>query len=391
MTPTHLTVGLPVSQSGRFSRQGTQVLAGVTQWIRWTNERGGLRLADGQQVPLELVHYDDESRPAVAERLTRRLLRADGVDLLLGPYGSSLTLAAAPVAEAHETVLWNHSGATDALYDEDFQWLVSVLAPASRYLHGLLDLIRQVDRAASRVAVCWSKSGSFGEAVAAGAKTRARDLEFVIAAEHPWRPPLDDAGSLVEALRDVEPDVVLTAGSFDDDVRLVKALVSHESRTKAIGTVAAGISAFGDQLGETAHGVFGPSQWEPAAEFTPEYGPSPAAVVDIFDTPAAQPLDYPAAQAFAAGIVIETCLATGDAYDPASGTIEQRRVRRTADRADFTTFFGRFRIDPDTGEQVGQTPVVVQWQGDTKHVAKHVVWPVARRHVAPVYPTHWDE
>lgn len=354
--------------------------------VRWANERGGVRVADDQRVPLELVHYDDESRPVIAERLTRRLLREDEVDILLGPYGSSLTLAAAPVADAHETVLWNHSGATDALYDEDFQWLVSVLAPASRYLHGLLDLIRQVDRSASRVAVCWSRSGSFGEAVAAGAKTRARDLEFGIAAEHPWEPPLNDAESLMESLRDVEADVVLAAGSFEDDVRLVRELVNREIRTNAIGTVAAGISAFGDQLGETAHGVFGPSQWEPAADLTPEYGPSPTEVVDIFDTTEAQPTDYPAAQAFAAGIVIETCLAMSDAYDPALEIIDQRQLRRTADTADFTTFFGRFRIDPNTGKQVGQTPVVVQWHGDTKRV----VWPAARRHVAPVYPTHRD-
>lgn len=382
MTSTSLTVGLPVSQSGRFSRQGIQVLTGIKQWIRWANERGGVRVNDGQRVALELIHYDDESRPAVTERLTKRLLRDDKIDILLGPYASSLTLAAAPVADTHETVLWNHSGATDALYDEGFQWLVSILAPASRYFHGLLELIRQLDRSASRIALCWSRSGSFGEAVASGAKVRARDLDFAIAKEHPWEPPLDDTALLVDSLRDVEPDVVLSAGSFEDDVRLVRELVIHDIDIKAIGAVAAGISAFGEQLGETAHGVCGPSQWEPTPTFTPEYGPSPTDIVNILETTAVQPSDYPAVQAFATGIVIQTCIALGDAYDPTSRTIDQQQLLATAEAANFTTFFGRFQIDPDTGEQVGQTPVIIQWQGDVQRV----VWPQISRHVTPVYP-----
>lgn len=82
MTPDCLTVGLPISQSGQFSRQGEQVLAGVKRWINWMNDRGGVRFNDGQQLPLELVQYDDESHSATAERLTRRLIRDDEVDIL---------------------------------------------------------------------------------------------------------------------------------------------------------------------------------------------------------------------------------------------------------------------------------------------------------------------
>lgn len=387
MTPDHVTVGLSISQSGQFSRQGEQVLAGIKRWIDWTNDRGGIRFADGQQLPLELVQYNDESRPAAAERLTKRLIRDDEVDILLGPYSSRLTRAAAPVADAHEMVLWNHSGATDALYDDGSQWLVSVLAPASHYFHGLLDLMQEIDQAASQVAVCWSSSGSFGTAVATGATTHARTSGFTIVMEHAWEPPLDDATPVVDAIQDAEPDLVVAAGSFEDDVRFVRNVVTRHSRVKAIGVVAAGISAFGERLDETAHGVFGPSQWEPVSGVSPDYGPSPADVVDLFEDAPVQATEYPAAQAFATGLVIERCLAAGAAVDPAMGTVDQRQLRKTAATADFTTFYGRFRIDAETGKQVGHTPDVVQWQADEKHV----VWPKRRRQVEPQYPTHWNE
>lgn len=388
MAPDRLTVGLPVSQSGRFSLQGEQVLAGIQRWIRWVNRRGGVTLDTGQQLPVELCQYDDESRPAAAERLTRRLIRDDEVDILLGPYSSRLTLAAAPVADAHETVLWNHSGATDALYDDDeegFQWLVSSLAPASSYFHGLLDLIHQVDPSASQVAVCWSTSGSFGSAVASGATAHARTLEYSDITEHAWEPPLN-APSLVDSVQETDPDLVLTAGSFKDDVRFVRELLSRDShpKTNAIGAVAAGISAFSERLGELANSVFGPSQWEPVSRSNPEYGPSSADVIDLFED--TQATEYPAVQAFATGIVIERCLAAGAAYDPDSEAVNQQQLRNAADTADFTTFFGRFRIDSETGKQVGHTPVIVQWQANEKRV----VWPENenedQRSVEPLYP-----
>ena len=42
-----------------------------------------------------------------------------------------------------------------------------------------------------------------------------------------------------------------------------------------------------------------------------------------------------------------------------------------ARRLDFTTFYGRFKLDPASARQIGHAMVVVQWQGDEKLV----VWP----------------
>lgn len=384
MTTDRLLVGLPVSVSGQFSRHGKQVLTGVKQWVRRVNAREGLRLGDGRRRVLELVHYDDESRSEVAARQTRRLLRDDGVDLLFGPYSSRLTRATAPVAGAHKTVLWNHSGATDTLYDAEHPWLVSVLAPARRYFHGVLDVLQQGSRSISRVGVCWSRSGSFGDAVASGATAHARDLNASVQ-ERMWDPPLDDPASIVESLRAADPELVLVAGSFEDDTTLVRELVDHSGLSVAIGSVAAGISAFGNRLGDAAHGVFGPSQWEPAAlpGDAPDHGPTVSDVVALFEDTPVQATDYPAVQAFATGIVLERCLAASGIDGP---PIDQRQLRTTAGRADFTTFYGPFRINA-TGKQVGHAPFTVQWQSGEKRI----VWPERHRGIEPLSPVGWRD
>jgi branched-chain amino acid transport system substrate-binding protein len=139
-----ISAGLPISLSGQYALQGRQCRAGLECYARWANEMGGIFLKDaGRALPLQLKVYDDGSDAVTARMLAERLIQEEGVDLLFGPYGSSLTLAVAAVAERHRRVLWNHSGASDALYAGASSWTVSVLTPASSYFCSLLDLIRR--------------------------------------------------------------------------------------------------------------------------------------------------------------------------------------------------------------------------------------------------------
>ena len=81
--------------------------------------------------------------------------------------------------------------------------------------------------------------------------------------------------------------------------------------------------------------------------------------------------DYPAAQAYAAGLVAARCAEI-------AGSLEDDRLWQAAGRLDLTTFYGRFRLDPQTGQQVGHEMVVAQWQAGQKQI----VWPAGRRHGA---------
>jgi len=65
---------------------------------------------------------------------------------------------------------------------------------------------------------------------------------------------------------------------------------------------------------------------------------------------------YPAAQAFAAGVVAARCVRD-------AGTVGDHAVRAAAEALDCTTLFARFRLDPASGQQVGHRVLTVQWQG----------------------------
>jgi ABC-type branched-subunit amino acid transport system substrate-binding protein len=117
-------------------------------------------------------------------------------------------------------------------------------------------------------------------------------------------------------------------------------------------------------LGQEADGFCGPSQWEPMLRDQPDLGPRSSEFARRFRDRFGTAPDYPAAQAYAAGLIAAECVRR-------AGSLAQDALRRAAGDLDLTTFYGRFRLDPQSGQQVGHAMVVVQWQRGRKEI----VWP----------------
>ena len=116
---SEILAGVSLSLSGKFKLQGQEALNGLRLWIDYVTPT----------LPFRLIVYDDESRSELAKNHVLRLLTQDRVNFLLGPYSSMLTMAVAPIAEAHGKILWNHGGASDAISSQGWRLLVSLVSP----------------------------------------------------------------------------------------------------------------------------------------------------------------------------------------------------------------------------------------------------------------------
>ncbi len=358
---------MPVSLSGQFQAQGRQALAGLQAWVRDANSES----SDS----FDLLHYDDASDPVTVRAVTRRLIEDDRVDILIGPYSSVLTSAAAEVAEAHGKLLWNQGGASDNVYERGYRWTVGILAPASRYLTGLLPMVRRADPSASAVALVRASTGEFPRAVCAGVEASARQLGFDAGPTIEFPAVADDFPAIVEGLETANPDVVVIVGRVRNDLRLARQLVDSGLKAGAVVAVAAGIQEFRDDLGYLADRFVGPSQWEPEAAYTPDFGPASAEVIASLRRDGHRHVDYPMAQAYAAGVVVQRCLEE-------AGSAGNQALREAASVVDFSTFYGRFKIDGETGRQIGRELLLVQWQEGRKVI----VWPPQSAQADLVYP-----
>jgi branched-chain amino acid transport system substrate-binding protein len=301
-----------------------------------------------------LLVRDDRSERAQACREVETLLDAEHVDLLAGPYSSGLTRAVAPLAEARKVVLWNHGGAADDIQRRGHRYIVGILTPASRYL------VPALRRVPSREVVLVHRPASgFSAAVARGAEEEAvRQGRRIRVEPYPETP--EDMDTLAARLAVAPVGLVVGAGRFSDDVALARAL-RRQGLDVPAALVAAGISAFREALGEAADGFLGPSQWEPRAPILPDVGSTPRDFARRFRARFGVAPNYPAAQAYAGGLVMGRCV------EMAGGT-RQQALRAAAAALDMTTLLGRFRIDPVTGTQIGHDVLLVRWEHGDRHV-----------------------
>lgn len=301
---------------------------------------------------VELDTYDTRHDPAAAMRRAE----AAAPDVIFGPYGSGAAVAA---LGATRRPVWNHGGATSRLSRPEFAHVVNVLAPAASYLCGALEAVRAADPGARRVSLLHAPTG-FGRDVAGGAAAAARDLGFELYASELV------GGRAAEAAAALPPgEVALVAAGFQDEAAAAPVLLAGGWR--AVALVGAGVEEVLAELGDRREGLIGPAQWVARAAAPPDEGPDAAWFRDAYRQAHGREPPYPAAQAFAAGVLAARCLRD-------TGTAEDADQVAAARRLACRTLLGDFRLDPGTGLQVGHRVLTVQWQDGVRRV----VWPPER-------------
>jgi len=373
-----IKLGIAVSLSGRYALLGRQVLAGLECFVEDVNAAGGISVADVKGPrQVKLIVRDDRSDPGECERMVGELIDGERIDLLMGPYGSGLTQAAAGIAESARMVMWNHSGSADQIFDVGFRWVVGIISPASSYLCAVLDLVRARDPLARRVALCSADTG-FARDAAAGVESWIAQAGFTLCAHHRYPSGQSDFRALVRSLADDPPDCLLGVGRVEDDLQLARDLVELRPPIKAIGLVVAAIDHFHQELGGLADGFLAPSQWEPNAAYMPDCGPRAEDFVDRFRQRYPDPPDYPAAQGYIGALIAQQCV-------EAAGTLDQGALREAANHLRCTTFYGPYGIDAASGRQHAHGILVTQWQAGRRRI----VSPHQAAEAGAVYPGPW--
>ncbi len=379
-----LTIGLSLSLSGSYAAMGRQAEAGLRLFVADANAGGGLALG-GDRHELALDCHDDRSDRARCAEIYRSLCFENRADLIFGPYSSRLVRIAAPIAEQAGLVMVNQGGAADDLYEHKLRMIVGVLSPASEYLKGFARLISAMKFFRKRVAIVAARN-TFAREVAAGFESACNER---IA----WRrgvrvrvkfsgnvDPADPPAHLLAAVARNPVNVLVSAGSFGHDVKVMRTIVGRALNIPVLACVAAGVVWFGTEMGEQAEGIVGPSQWEEEAEIDPELGPTPAEFGRRMRE--LQPdavCDYPAAQAYAAGLLTAAAL-------QAAGALDQNRLRAAFSDLRTTTLFGGFAIDRVTGRQLNHQLMLVQWHGGKKVIIE----PEPRDNAGAIeFPSGW--
>lgn len=325
---SELRAGACLALSGRFAPFGRQAAQGLQLW------------ADRENVDLAVL--DDQSDVGVlSERLPPL---ASQVDLLFGPYSTVLMRAAARIAADSGRLLFNHGGSGGLLNAPEK--VVNVLTPARRYALPFVALLGDVDRAPLFTA---TRRGAFGRDVVDGAAQAAEAAGLSV---EPFNPDVPPSGTWD----------LLSAGVYEDDVATVQVAQALANPPRLVGSVAAGVGQFAQDV-ELSDGVLGIGQWAPETGATPDIGMTESAFLLEWRRQFSGVPDYPAVQAYAAGVIATAAIHS-------AGTVESGRLWEELVGSDFRTVFGRFCLDDRTGEQVGHESVLTRWRNGHQVVTR---------------------
>ncbi len=354
-------IGLSATLSGRHAIQGRESLRGIKLFIGELRARGGIETREGKSLVPELVFYDDVSIPEKTRENTLRLMGKDRVDILLGPYSSSLTLACVETAESAQRIVWNYGGSLDDIPSRARSRTVSAITGASSYFHAVVDMIHDRYGEAAEIAVLRLEGSRFSHTVNEGALLRAEKLG-ISAQVYDFPSGTEEFSSIFDRAKGQGASCVLCCGGMEDDINFAKWVLKNSADSFAVvATLAAAVNEFEKRLGREAEGFVSTSQWEPTLCVSVDFGPSSKEFSDQFARAYGYTPDYTAAQSYNMGLIIEKLIGK-------TGTTDEQALLSEALHSRFTTFYGDFRIDPETLRQTGHRMLVIRWQDGEKKI-----------------------
>jgi branched-chain amino acid transport system substrate-binding protein len=382
-----LKVGLSVSLSGAEAENGRQVLIALELWRDEVNAKGGLL---GRRV--DLIHYDDQSNPAVVPGIYYKLITTDKADLLLGPYGRNTAAAAM-------RVLLNFNKSAIGILGIGVNRVFSYrryfsMAPfgsdgVKALSKGFFDLAAEQMPRPKTVAILGGDA-EFTALLAASARDNAGADGFNVIYDERYPDTTTDFVPVMRLIKAANPDVLFLAADQSHTAGIIAAATEGALNPGILGGVLLGLlnTPIKVGLGPELDGLIAAQNLVPARTLA---FPGLAELMKRYRLTAAQrgsdPIGYSYAPfAYAAGQVLAQAVEETHGIDPdgLAGYIHSHR---------FTTVVGNVEYDGD-GEWSAPRPVFAQYRNIAKENVEQfaaadiqpIVWPPQYRTDNAIYP-----
>jgi branched-chain amino acid transport system substrate-binding protein len=347
-----ITLGAAVSETGRFAREGKDTRQGYLTWLDWVNdEYGGVKVGD-DCYNVEMIMYDDEGDNDTAVALVERLITEDQVDFLLGPYSSGITQATSAIAEKYGVIMIEGNGASEGIFAQGFKNIFAVLTPAGNYTESALKALAEAG--AETVVVAYEDT-AFPTSVAEGAIKWAEEYGMEVVGVETYPLEVADVSAIMTKFRDLDPDVFVGGGHFNDALLFVRAAKELGFAPKAmVITVGPSNPSFVDEVGSDANYILGPTQWEGTMSWSDEYFGTSGDFYDRYSEKWGEPPTYQAAESAATPLALQLAI-------EAAGSLDMDAVRQGLYDLDVETFYGPINFD-ETGKNVAKPMGSIQIQ-----------------------------
>jgi branched-chain amino acid transport system substrate-binding protein len=371
-----LIIGTALGRTGATSVEGQLTKDGYDLCVATVNGRGGVQVGD-KRYRLQIRYQDDGGKPDRSAAIVDQFNK-EGVKLILGPYGSTTTLAVAKVVERNRQVLSDGAGSDDKIFSQGFTRTFGVVSPASTYAASIVQAVNQLAQPRPKTVAFLSADDAFSKTVTAGGIAEAKRSGMqVVGAPQYFPSGSDDVRAALLAVKPAKPDLIIGSVHLVEGVAIIKQAKELGIRPSGgiAETVAPPTPDFVQDLGADAENVVSSTQWTPRTGGRDEWFGTAGEYVGAFRAMFNRTPEYHNAAATAACLALVLGIERG-------GSIQPDRVRNAMASLDTGTFFGAIRFDA-TGKNVAKQMSVIQIQKGLPAT----VWPVADSEAALAWPS----
>jgi len=384
-------IGTTRPLTGRDAIYGRNELNGTMLWVKMVNEAGGIKAGDGNTYEVELIHYNDESKPENVGRLFEKLIVEDKVDYLFGPVSGQLGMATVPVVMRYNKLEFYGTASYDpAQWKNEYgEHVVHVCTNGNAYLKSMIDMtmdyiVPELDPDAKNMAIIHGDD-LFRNTAGVGGYEYAKERGVNLLVYEKYPTDTTDISPILSKVKASDPEVsILLAGAgYGDAILITRQCEELGVNLKLLypgtGTVTPewydAVSPYGDY-------ILTNTQWEIGVIYDVDYGPTHDEYIAAYVAEYGYEPEYSSAIGFTQGLAIQ--MAMEKCAEPMNPKSLRETVRK---EVEFKGFYGHFKTD-EYGIQIGHQVAVMQWQNGIKKC----VWPPEVKNAELLYPMpKWSE
>lgn len=212
--PVDIQTGVITPLTGDGATYGEATKRGVDLAVEEINQKGGIK---GKKI--QVIYEDDQLKPEAGVDAIKKLINVHRVSVILGAFGSSVTLAIAPIAEANKVVLFSASSTADAIKDAG-DYIFRNVPPNSRQGQSAAEFA--TNKLNAKAAAVLYINNDYGISLAKAFENAFKDRGGSVVITEKYNPGDREFSTQLSKIKSKEPLVVFYPGHYQESGLILK-------------------------------------------------------------------------------------------------------------------------------------------------------------------------
>ena len=278
---------------------------------------------------------------------------------MLGPYGSGLTVAVAPVIEKHKIPMVEGNGAARSLFTKGYKYLFAVLSTSDQYLSEAVNVAAEMaekhGKKPSDMKIAIDvENDPFSLDVRLGVVEAAKKHGMKIVIDDRLPKELNDMSPTLTKVRALKPDLLIVSGHAKGAATAMRQIGQMKVSAPMIAMTHCDSAQIEKKFPKEAEAVLCASQWDSSMSYSDRWFGKAADYARDFKAKYGYEPPYQAAESSACVEVFVHAFET-------AGSLDKDKVRDALAKTNFETFYGPIKFDA-TGKNIAKPMVLLQVQ-----------------------------